>query len=132
MPIQAKRWAVALGSAALLLTLCGCPRAHTERGQASWYGPGFAGKPTASGERFVPCRRTAAHRTLPFGTRVKVTNLRNGRTVRVRINDRGPFVAGRIIDLSRGAARALGMIDAGVVEVEIEVVRWPPGTEPGS
>jgi peptidoglycan lytic transglycosylase len=114
----------------LLVGLTGCTPSYLERGQASWYGPGFAGKPTASGERFVPCKRTAAHRTLPFGTRVRVTNLQNGRSVVVKINDRGPFIQGRIIDLSRGAARAIGMIDAGVVEVEIVVKRWPPGGEP--
>jgi len=108
----------------------GCSPRYVERGQASWYGPGFAGKPTASGERFVPCKRTAAHRTLPFGARVRVTNLRNERSVVVKINDRGPFVEGRIIDLSRGAARAIGMLDAGVVEVEIVVTKWPPGGRP--
>lgn len=112
---------------AIGLWLSGCAARHTEEGLASWYGPGFAGKPTASGERFVPCKRTAAHKTLPFGTRVRVTNLRNGRSVVVRINDRGPFVEGRIIDLSKGAARAIGMIDAGVVEVRLVVVKWPPG-----
>jgi len=115
---------LALGSAA------GCAPRYTEQGQASWYGPGFAGKRTASGERFVPCKRTAAHLTLPFGTRLKVTNLDNGRIVRVKVNDRGPYVDGRIIDLSRGAARVLGMIKAGVVEVRIEVVRYPTGESP--
>ena len=108
----------------------GCAPRYTEQGLASWYGPGFAGKRTASGERFVPCKRTAAHLTLPFGTRLKVTNLGNGRIVRVRVNDRGPYADGRIIDLSRGAARALGMIRTGVVEVRIEVVRYPPGESP--
>ena len=103
----------------------GCAPRHVEQGLASWYGPGFTGKRTASGERFVPCRRTAAHLTLPFGTRLKVTRLDNGRKVRVRVNDRGPYVDGRIIDLSRGAACALGMIRDGVVEVQIEVVKYP-------
>lgn len=112
---------------ALLTLLAGCGPRHVEQGLASWYGPGFAGKPTASGERFRPCKRTAAHKTLPFGTRVKVTNLSNGRTVVVRINDRGPFVEGRIIDLSKAAARQLGMLQAGVVRVEIVVKRWPEG-----
>lgn len=114
----------------LLGMLAGCAPRYTEQGPASWYGPGFAGKRTASGERFVPCKRTAAHLTLPFGTRLKVTNLSNGRIVRVRVNDRGPYVEGRIIDLSRGAAAALGMIRAGVVEVRIEVVRYPSGGAP--
>jgi len=110
-----------------LLFSAGCARHHAEEGLASWYGPGFYGKKTASGERFRIYKRTAAHRTLPFDTRVKVTNLRNGRSVIVRINDRGPFVEGRIIDLSRAAARALGMLRDGVVEVRIEVKRYPDG-----
>jgi rare lipoprotein A len=91
--------------------------------KASWYGPGFAGSPTASGEPFNPSALTAAHRTLPFGTRVRVTNLNNGRSVVVRINDRGPFVGGRSIDLSRGAASAIGMISTGVAPVKTEVLR---------
>lgn len=80
-----------------------------QSGVASWYGPGFHGKKTASGERFNTGSLTAAHRSLPFGTRVKVTNMRNGQSVVVRINDRGPHVAGRIIDLSKASARAIGM-----------------------
>ena len=110
-----------------LLLASGCARHHTEEGLASWYGPGFYGKKTASGERFRIYKRTAAHRTLPFDTRVRVVNLTNGRSVVVRINDRGPFVQGRIIDLSRAAARALGMLRDGVVEVRIEVKRYPGG-----
>ena len=80
-----------------------------KKGRASWYGPGFHGKRTANGERFNQNALTAAHRSLPFGTKVKVTNVRNGRSVIVRINDRGPFHGGRIIDLSRAAARILGI-----------------------
>ena len=114
----------------LLGMAVGCAPRYTEQGLASWYGPGVAGKRTANGERFVPCKRTAAHLTLPFGTRLRVTNLDNGRIVRVRVNDRGPYVEGRIIDLSRGAAAALRMLKAGVVEVRIEVVRSPPGESP--
>ncbi len=94
-------------------------------GLASWYGPGFHGRRTASGEVFDMYKKTAAHRTLPFGTRVRVTNLSNGKSVIVRINDRGPAVKGRIIDLSYGAARALGMITQGVVRVKIEVLEFP-------
>lgn len=86
------------------------------RGMASWYDEP---QMTASGERFDPSQLTAAHRTLPFGTRVRVTNTRNGRSVIVRINDRGPFAKGRIIDLSKAAARTLQMIDAGVAPVEL-------------
>lgn len=89
-------------------------------GIASWYGPGFAGRRTASGDIFDPNQLTAAHRTLPFGTHVKVTNMDNGRTVVVRINDRGPFKAGRIIDLSRAAAERIGMLGSGTVRVMIE------------
>ncbi len=91
-------------------------------GQASWYGPGFHGKRTASGERFNENAYTAAHRSLPFGSRVRVKNLRNGRMVDVRINDRGPFVRGRIIDLSKAAAAEIGMIRDGVVPVEVQVL----------
>jgi rare lipoprotein A len=78
-------------------------------GMASWYGPGFSGRKTASGERFNPGALTAAHRSLPFGSRVQVINQTTGRSVVVRINDRGPFHRGRVIDLSRASAAALGM-----------------------
>lgn len=94
----------------------------TFRGMASFYGRGFAGRPTATGERFNPEGMTAAHRSLPFGTRVRVTNTRNGRSVVVRINDRGPFIRGRVIDVSTGAARSLGMINNGLAPVKIEVM----------
>ena len=89
-------------------------------GFASWYGPGFHGQPTASGEIYNQNALTAAHPTLPLGTRVEVTNLTNGKSVQVRINDRGPFVRGRKIDLSRGAARKLGMVEPGVSRVRIK------------
>ena len=82
----------------------------------SLYGADFAGKTTANGETFDPDELTMAHRTLPFGTRVRVTNLENQRSVVVTVNDRGPFVAGRIADLSLGAARQLGMVTSGVVD----------------
>ena len=84
-----------------------------QRGMASWYGPGFHGRLTANGERFDMNELTAAHKTLPFGTRVLVHNPRTGKQVVVRINDRGPFAAGRVIDLSRAAAQALGMLQRG-------------------
>jgi rare lipoprotein A len=96
---------------------------YTERGRASWYGPGFHGRRTASGVRFDQNALTAAHRRLPLGSLVTVTNLENGRSVRVAINDRGPYVDGRVIDLSRAAARRLGMIGDGVVRVRIEATR---------
>jgi rare lipoprotein A len=92
-------------------------------GLASWYGEAHDGLPTASGEIFDRTRYTAAHRTLPIGTRVRVTNLENGRVVRVRVNDRGPYVAGRILDLSQEAARTLGIVERGVVMVQLDVIR---------
>ncbi len=92
------------------------------RGMASFYGYDGSGNKTASGERFNPERLTAAHRSLPFGTRVRVTNVRNGRSVVVRINDRGPFIRGRVIDLSHRAARVIKMIGRGVAPVRIEVL----------
>ena len=90
---------------------CAEPRGGTsfQSGRASWYGPGFHGRRTASGERFNAGALTAAHRTLPFGARVKVKNAKTGRSVVVRINDRGPYAHGRIIDLSRASAAALGI-----------------------
>jgi rare lipoprotein A len=91
-------------------------------GDASWYGPGFHGRRTANGEIYDQDALTPAHRTLPFGTRVRVTSRSNGRTVEVRINDRGPFVGGRIIDLSRAGARVIGLIGPGVGPVRVEVI----------
>jgi rare lipoprotein A len=92
------------------------------RGMASWYGPGFNGRRSANGERYNQNGLTAAHRSLPFGTRVRVTNVRNGRSVIVRITDRGPHVRGRIIDLSAAAARIVGVMQSGVAPVNIEVL----------
>jgi rare lipoprotein A len=109
-------------------TLCGigfsllilsCSPKISEQGKASFYADSFQGRPTASGEIFKQNKKTAAHKTLPFGTKVKVTNLKNGKTVKVVINDRGPFVSGRIIDLSKEAADKIGMRRDGVVEVRI-------------
>lgn len=94
-------------------------------GIASWYGPGFHGNRTATGEIYNQNAMTAAHKSLPFGTNVVVTNLNNGRSVVVRINDRGPFVRGRIIDLSAAAARVLGMMDSGVAPVKVDVLGNP-------
>jgi peptidoglycan lytic transglycosylase len=91
-------------------------------GKASFYANKFQGRKTASGDRFDQKKLTAAHRSLPFGTMVKVTNLSNGLSVVVRINDRGPFIRGRIIDLSRAAAKKINMIKSGVVKVRIEVL----------
>ena len=117
---------------ALLLAGCGGKKApgtvpdldrYTEKGRASWYGKPFHGRTTASGERYDMYKMTAAHRTLPFGVVVRVTNLENGRSVNVRITDRGPFKKGRIIDLSYAAAKKLQMIEPGVVHVKVAVVR---------
>lgn len=96
-----------------------CAREITEVGKASYYADMFKGRKTANGEIFRQWKKTAAHRTLPFGTKVTVKNLSNGRKVKVRINDRGPYVKGRMIDLSKKAAKEIGMIDAGVADVEI-------------
>jgi rare lipoprotein A len=94
-----------------------------EVGLASWYGAFHQGLLTASGETYDMGRLTAAHRTLPLGTRLRVTNLDNGRIVRVRVNDRGPYVPGRIVDLSCAAARLLDMVDRGIALVRLEVDR---------
>jgi hypothetical protein len=91
-------------------------------GLASWYGADFQGKPTASGQIFDEEKLTAAHRTLPLRSRVRVTNLENGRSVEVRINDRGPYVQGRVLDLSTRAAKALGMHKEGLALVRIELL----------
>ena len=88
-----------------------------QRGKASWYGPGLHGRVTANGERFNTNALTAAHKTLPFGTKVKVTNARTGKSVVVRINDRGPYAHGRVIDLSKASARAIGIM--GVADVAL-------------
>jgi len=93
-----------------------------QEGSVSWYGTAFHDRPTASGERFDSNGYTMAHPTLPFGTEVKVTNLRNGRSVVVRVNDRGPHVGQRIADLSRAAAAQIGMLRRGVVHARIEVL----------
>jgi rare lipoprotein A len=96
-----------------------------QEGMATWYGRDHHGRLTANGERFDMNAMTAAHRTLRMHTRVRVTNLKNGRTVVVRINDRGPYGKGRIIDVSYAAARELDMIDAGVVPSRVEVLAVP-------
>jgi rare lipoprotein A len=116
----------------VVLLLCpGCVRrvwgGYAERGIASWYGNEHHGRRTASGEVFDQWAMTAAHKTLPFDTIVLVKNRADGRTVRVRITDRGPFVRGRIIDLSKGAAVELGMLEEGIAPVRIEVVKWGQG-----
>ncbi len=98
------------------------PAASVQTGLASYYAHRFDGRPTASGEIYDENALTAAHRTLPFGTRIRVTNSRNGRSLTLRVNDRGPFVEGRIVDVSARAARELDFVAAGVVPVRLEVL----------
>lgn len=100
------------------LTLC----AQVQTGKASFYADKFEGGPTASGEKYKHNKLTAAHKTLPFGTRVKVTNIANNQTVEVTINDRGPYVENRVIDLSKAAAEKLGFVNQGIADVKIEVI----------
>jgi rare lipoprotein A len=115
-----------LGTSALLTLLVGCanqiidPRGYDDTGDASYYGARHQGNRTASGERFNQNAMTAAHRQLPFGTRVKVTNLDNDKSVVVRINDRGPHTRGRLIDLSRAAAEQIGMLRSGTAPVRVQ------------
>jgi rare lipoprotein A len=92
------------------------------RGKASWYGPGFHGKKTASGEVFDQQKLTAAHKTIPLGSKAIVTNLNNGNSVEVEINDRGPYIPGRIIDLSEAAASVLGFVASGTAPVRVELL----------
>src|SRR5262249_7398083 len=128
-------WRGVVGGMALAVAVAGCssrvsPHAEpidarpgvTQVGTASWYGPGFHGNRTSSGEVYDQYDLTAAHQTLPLGTRVSVTDLQNGRQVDVRINDRGPFVKDRAIDLSYAAARSLDMLGPGTAPVRIEVL----------
>ncbi|GGK83064.1 septal ring lytic transglycosylase RlpA family protein [Rufibacter glacialis] len=98
-------------------------RGYTETGKASYYSDKLKGNKMANGERYKPGKRTAAHKKLPFGTKVKVINPQNGRSVKVMITDRGPFSPGRIIDLSKSAARKLDMVNSGVVPVQMKVIK---------
>ncbi len=113
---------VAVVSSTIAIAEPGSAASYTEatsfqRGKASWYGPGFHGRRTANGERFNTNDMTAAHKTLPFGTKVKVTNAKTGKSVVVRINDRGPYAHGRVIDLSRASALAIGI--SGVADITL-------------
>lgn len=132
---------------AILIALAGCGRKKrarivplpptavsvgmTETGIASWYGHPYHGRASASGEIYDMEQMTAAHRTLPFQTWVRVHDLQNGKTVDVRINDRGPFVDGRVIDISHAAAKSLAMIGPGTAKVRIEVIKTPPAAPSG-
>ncbi len=106
----------------LLISVCSLAIGQTQTGKASFYADKFEGSPTASGEKYKHSKLTAAHKSLPFGTKVKVTNLTNNESVEVVINDRGPYVDNRIIDLSKSAAEKLGFVNQGLAEVKIEVV----------
>jgi len=117
----------ASGVLALALAACGGSKsAFTQSGQGSYYADKFNGRATASGAPYRPGQLTAAHNTLPFGTKLKVTNTRNGHSVKVVVNDRGPHAKGRIVDVSKRAARKLDMVDAGVAPMKIKVVRMGP------
>ncbi len=96
---------------------------NEKAGKASWYGPGFHGKLTANGERYNMNGITAAHKTLKFGTKVKITNVENGKSIVVRINDRGPYTKGRQFDLSKGAFRRIASISAGVIKIKYEILK---------
>ena len=109
-------------STALILAITFAGIAQTQTGKASFYADKFEGRPTASGEKYRHNKLTAAHKSLPFGTKVKVTNLANNQTVEVVINDRGPYVEGRVIDLSKSAAEQLGFINMGLADVKVEVL----------
>ena len=132
---EVRRFSFLLSAFCFLLFANGCrtttpPPSTTPavlQGVASWYGEEFAGRTTANGEIFDPAQLTAAHRTLPFGTVLDVTNPKTQQTVRVRVNDRGPFIGGRIIDLSYAAAQRIGLIEPGIGEVVIALVRMGSG-----
>jgi len=121
---------------ALLLTVFAvplvCAQEVRQYGNASWYASSFHGRKTASGECYDKDDFTGAHRDLPFGTLVKVRNLNNGKEVIVRVNDRGPFIKSRIIDLSRAAAITLGILNIGTARVSLEVISLPESADPGS
>ena len=116
---------VAVGVVVGLMTNSGS--GFYQKGVASWYGPNFQGKQTANGEIFDMNEMTAAHKSLPFNTRVRVVDLSSGNRVVVRINDRGPFIKDRIIDLSRRAAERLGIIDTGTAQVGLKILKWGKG-----
>jgi rare lipoprotein A len=120
--MHSRRYLLVVASLVLAAAAAAGQDVTVQDGVASWYGGGFHGRTTSNGEVYDMDAFTAAHRTLPFGSRVRVTNQENGRQVVVRINDRGPFVAGRIIDLSRAAATFLDMLGAGTVSVRLEVL----------
>ena len=116
-----------LAGMALLSACGGSKNAFTQSGQGSYYADKFNGRKTASGAIYRSGKMTAAHNTLPFGTRIKVTNVKNGKSVKVTVNDRGPHVKGRIVDVSGKAANKLDLVQAGVVPVQLKVIKAAPG-----
>ena len=130
---QSLKITVGLIGILIFLTLQGCSSGpsekkskwagYTEFGKASYYSTKFQSKKTASGELYDKYKRTAAHKSLPFGTRIRVTNMKNRKAVIVKINDRGPFVKGRIIDLSSSAFNRIANLDTGLIDVKIEVIQ---------
>ena len=129
IPVGITKWGLIV--IALFVSSCAMPAyrqpyaaGYVERGIASWYGEDFHGRPTSSGEIYNMYDLTAAHKLMPLGTIAKITNLENDQSVVVKINDRGPFIEGRIIDLSYSAAREIGMAEKGLSRVEIEVMKW--------
>ncbi len=126
--VAMKEWILYLLSVTILIgvvVLFQVAGPYYEVGIASWYGPGFQGNHTANGEIYDMYGISAAHKTLPFDTIVKVVDLDTGKSVVVRINDRGPFIEGRIIDLSKGAAEKLGIVEKGITKVGLRILRWP-------
>lgn len=133
-PAFGRRWAIGIAAIAIALLLCApspgtrsasvadVVSAWAQSGRVSWYGPGFHGRRTASGEVFDTNEMTMAHRSLPLGSKVRVTNLANGRSVVLRVNDRGPYVRGRIADLSHAAAARLDFVDNGIARARIELL----------
>ncbi|MGV3588433.1 MAG: septal ring lytic transglycosylase RlpA family protein [Adhaeribacter sp.] len=121
--LQFKWWV--LGLVLLVMQSCTGSRAFTQTGQASYYSNKFQGKKMANGQPYRKGKLTAAHNTLPFGTKVKVKNQQNGRTVKVKITDRGPHAKNRILDLSLAAARRLDMIQSGVAPITLKVTKRP-------
>lgn len=113
-----KVWSILFGFLVLSFSI----KAQTQTGKASFYADKFEGRTTASGEKYKHNKLTAAHKTLPFGTKIKVTNLTNNKSVEVVVNDRGPYVDGRVVDLSKSAAEALDFINLGLADVRVEVV----------
>jgi rare lipoprotein A len=130
MYLSKSRFKINSLAASILVIVCtacgGSKSAFTQSGQGSYYADKFAGRPTASGTPYRPGKLTAAHNTLPFGTKIKVTNTKTGRSVKVTVNDRGPHVKGRIVDLSKKAAKKIGLVDAGVAPVQLKVVKAVP------